>query len=245
MAEYYYTKGGERRGPIPEAELSSLIQSGDVVPSDYYWTQGMPDWKLVSDADFARAPAVETTSMGAESESADAVEATEASPFASPEPAASAPFGESSTAITPTADSPVPVSATASPATSEPTPTPSVFGTGTVISDAHSDTVFVKDVANALPKPLWLLLPGILAILVGIPYLIVFFLGAVYIWIGVLLIQANSGLENARRTGSSRELMSSLKKINTIFVIFGVMTLVSIVLVVLFFVFAIAAGNNF
>lgn len=248
MADYYYTKAGERRGPVPEAELSSLIQSGAVVPSDYYWTQGMTDWQLVSDADFVVAAPAAIQPVPESSAPADAELTSDAgaSPFETPSATPIADGGspfEASPEITPTAATPVPAAATPSPATYEPTPTPSVFGTGTVISESHSDTVFVKDVANALPKPLWLLLPGILAILVGIPYLIAFFLGAIYIWIGVLLIQANSGLENARRTGSSRELMSALKKINTIFVIFGVMTLISIALVVIFFVVVLSTGN--
>lgn len=260
MADYYYTKGGERRGPIPESELVSLIAANTIEPNDYYWTQGMSDWVLVKDANFASSVAeatsapveaapVESSPFEAPVEEVESVveSATEitptsdATPFETQSPVDDSPFAEPAvTAMTPAAVAQTP----ASPATAEPTAATSVFGTGSVISEAHTDTVFVKDVANALPKPLWLILPAIVTILIGIPYLIFFFLGAIYIWIGVLLFQTNSGLENARKTGSARELMKALGKINTLFIIVGVMTLISIVLVVLGLIFIIAGANG-
>lgn len=254
MADYYYTKDGERKGPVPEAELAGLIQTGAVPPTDYYWTQGMDDWKLVSEASFASpaattsateiapSPVVEHQPVSETAQPAATPPGQSPNPFDTPV-ATESPFGSSaSTEITPTS-----AAQPASPAMSAPTPATSVFGTGSVIGDSHSDTVFVKDVANALPKPLWLILPAVISILVGIPYLLFFLLGAIYIWIGVLLFQANGGLENARRTGSARELMKALSKINTLFVIVGVMTLISIVLgvIALIFIFAGAANSGF
>lgn len=244
MADYYYTKGGERRGPIPENELAGLIRAGTIEPSDYYWTQGMSDWELVSAASFA-ASAPQAAPVPTESPqpvtSPEPSVTSEPAPFETQSPVTESPFeSPASTAITP---SPA-AQASASPATAAPTAATSVFGTGSVIPETHTDTVFVKDVANALPKPLWLILPAIVSIVIGIPYLIFFFLGAIYIWIGVLLFQANGGLENARRTGSSRELMKALGKINTLFVIVGVMTLISIVLVLIALIFIIAGAGS-
>ncbi len=233
MADYYYTKDGERRGPVPEAELRSLVGSGAVESADYFWTQGMTDWKLISDGDFSASatpvitpspePAIEPTPEPTTGE--EATPAVTRSPF------------DDSPAITPTDPAPA-------PAVAQPAPATAPYGTSQVVAAGQSDTVFVRDVANALPRPLWLILPGVISIVIGIPYLLFFLLGAIYIWIGVLLFQANSGLESARRTGSRNDLMTALSKINTLFIIVGVLTIISIVLAIGALLFLISVGGN-
>jgi hypothetical protein len=41
---WFYAKGSERKGPLPEAELRTLIQKGDVSSNDLAWTEGMSNW---------------------------------------------------------------------------------------------------------------------------------------------------------------------------------------------------------
>jgi hypothetical protein len=39
--QWYYAKGGQRLGPVEEAELVRLAQSGGLLPSDLVWHAGM------------------------------------------------------------------------------------------------------------------------------------------------------------------------------------------------------------
>lgn len=43
--EWYYSTGGERRGPVPEDELLGLAHSGVVTAATLVWRQGMADWR--------------------------------------------------------------------------------------------------------------------------------------------------------------------------------------------------------
>ena len=42
--EWYYSKGGERLGPVTTAQLKELAAKGELAPSDLIWKEGMADW---------------------------------------------------------------------------------------------------------------------------------------------------------------------------------------------------------
>ncbi len=41
---WYYAKNNERRGPVPLAELRSLVAKGGLQPSDLVWSEHLPGW---------------------------------------------------------------------------------------------------------------------------------------------------------------------------------------------------------
>ena len=41
---WYYAKNNERLGPVPLAELRSLVAKGVLQPSDLVWSEHLPDW---------------------------------------------------------------------------------------------------------------------------------------------------------------------------------------------------------
>ena len=43
--EWYYTKDGDRQGPITSKQLKQLAASGDLQPTDLVWTEGKDEWK--------------------------------------------------------------------------------------------------------------------------------------------------------------------------------------------------------
>ena len=44
MADWYYLKSGEQKGPVPKEFLVNLAQSGQLQRTDLIWTKGMKDW---------------------------------------------------------------------------------------------------------------------------------------------------------------------------------------------------------
>jgi hypothetical protein len=46
--EWYYAKGGQKVGPVSEADLKALIQSGQLSANDMVWKQGTAGWMPVS-----------------------------------------------------------------------------------------------------------------------------------------------------------------------------------------------------
>lgn len=55
--QWYYSSEGNQHGPVSQGELSSLIQSGAVRPSDLVWQEGMAEWQPVASiAAFSSAP---------------------------------------------------------------------------------------------------------------------------------------------------------------------------------------------
>ncbi|MFM2241638.1 MAG: hypothetical protein RLZ97_493 [Verrucomicrobiota bacterium] len=61
MSQWYYSKGGQQLGPVPESELSRLAASGEINPAtDLVWREGMADWQPASQAlpQLAPAPAL-------------------------------------------------------------------------------------------------------------------------------------------------------------------------------------------
>lgn len=49
--EWYFSKNLTQMGPVDESELRSKIAAGEVLPTDKVWTEGMADWKVVSEVD--------------------------------------------------------------------------------------------------------------------------------------------------------------------------------------------------
>lgn len=47
-AEWYYTKDGQKHGPVSAAELKALAQAGKFAPTDMVWKAGMAEWKVAS-----------------------------------------------------------------------------------------------------------------------------------------------------------------------------------------------------
>lgn len=42
--QWYYSEGGQRRGPVPADQLKNLTVSGTVKPDTLVWKQGMAQW---------------------------------------------------------------------------------------------------------------------------------------------------------------------------------------------------------
>ncbi|HEV2207995.1 MAG TPA: RDD family protein [Verrucomicrobiae bacterium] len=41
---WYYVAGGQQAGPVDEAQLDQLVQSGQVQPETLVWHEGLPNW---------------------------------------------------------------------------------------------------------------------------------------------------------------------------------------------------------
>ena len=41
---WYYARGGQRYGPVEQAELQRLAAAGQLVANDLVWRSGLPDW---------------------------------------------------------------------------------------------------------------------------------------------------------------------------------------------------------
>jgi uncharacterized RDD family membrane protein YckC len=42
--DFWLIRNGEKTGPLPDYEIRSRIESGDLGPEDPIWSEGMPDW---------------------------------------------------------------------------------------------------------------------------------------------------------------------------------------------------------
>jgi hypothetical protein len=65
--QWYYTQSGQQLGPVSEGELRALLASGQLLPSEFVFKEGMGDWMVVSSIpEFAvvRAPPPGQPSMG-------------------------------------------------------------------------------------------------------------------------------------------------------------------------------------
>jgi hypothetical protein len=45
---WYYAKGGSQLGPVSDEDLRAKLSSGELLPSDLVWREGMSDWKPAS-----------------------------------------------------------------------------------------------------------------------------------------------------------------------------------------------------
>jgi hypothetical protein len=48
MADWWYTKNGERQGPVSSSQLRQLAASGELQPTDMVFKDGGTEWKLAS-----------------------------------------------------------------------------------------------------------------------------------------------------------------------------------------------------
>lgn len=220
MAEYYYTQGTDRHGPIDLAELQSLVSSGQVTGTEYYWTTGMADWATVDTSSLFSAPEA-THPTGGDAPLSD--------PGALDAPSPGDPIPSTLTGVPPGDTSPSPtVPAAGATPTAAWSPRP-ISPTPAIQTDQGT----VQRIAAKMPKPLWLIVNGIVIGLSGAFLVIGIFtipLAAVVIWMAVMLFKANTSLENARRTGSLESLEKAASNLNTYFAITTIMTILSIVI---------------
>jgi hypothetical protein len=47
-SEWYFTRGGDREGPVNSRQLKALVKSGEIQPDTLVWKQGMRDWTAAS-----------------------------------------------------------------------------------------------------------------------------------------------------------------------------------------------------
>ncbi|MCC7420066.1 MAG: DUF4339 domain-containing protein [Planctomycetaceae bacterium] len=45
MKEWYYAKGQQQFGPIPEDRFRAMLGEGVILPSDLIWSADLPDWQ--------------------------------------------------------------------------------------------------------------------------------------------------------------------------------------------------------
>jgi len=70
MKQWYYGEGGKQNGPVSQDLLVDLIKSGKLSENSYIWTQGMPEWGLISKTPFASLiPPVKPLNQGSISKS--------------------------------------------------------------------------------------------------------------------------------------------------------------------------------
>jgi uncharacterized membrane protein YphA (DoxX/SURF4 family) len=235
MAEYYYTQGTDRHGPIDLAELQSLVSSGQVTGTEYYWTTGMADWATVNTSSLFSAPQASAPS-DVETPSLDAMTTDPVADV----PSAGDPIPSTLTGVPPGDTSP-------SPSVPAAGGTPAAAWSPSPVSPAppvQSDQGTVQRIAAKMPKPLWLIVNGIVTGLSGVFLILGIFtipFAAVVIWMAVMLFKANTSLENARRTGSLESLEKAASNLNTYFAIITIMTILSIVITLIAFV---AIGAN-
>ena len=94
----------------------------------------------------------------------------------------------------------------------------------------------------------WMKLIGVMYIIGGVLQaisIIGIIIAWLPIWIGVLLFQSASAVENAHYHGSEYELIKSLLKLKTYFIIMGVLMLIGIVFTVIIFILMIVSGTFF
>jgi len=48
VSQWYYTRNGERQGPVERSTLDMLVQSSELKPEDLVWTEGMGNWEPAS-----------------------------------------------------------------------------------------------------------------------------------------------------------------------------------------------------
>jgi len=45
---WYYSKNGQQVGPVSDFDIQAKAKSGEILPTDLVWKEGMPDWKPLS-----------------------------------------------------------------------------------------------------------------------------------------------------------------------------------------------------
>ena len=44
MSDWYYARGNQQQGPVPLQVIQDMARSGQLLPTDLVWRQGMPNW---------------------------------------------------------------------------------------------------------------------------------------------------------------------------------------------------------
>lgn len=117
MAEaiWYYAKHDQQKGPVTPAQLKGLAVSGELLPTDLIWKEGMGDWSPASDVKGL-------FPHGAATQSAAAPAATVTPKESSPEPPPVQPSSATPTPVTTV--SPIAPAPSSSPATEITSPAP-------------------------------------------------------------------------------------------------------------------------
>lgn len=91
----------------------------------------------------------------------------------------------------------------------------------------------------------WMKLVGVLMIVYGV-IMVLTIVGIIIawlpIWMGVLLFQSASNVEQAYQSGDQMALHTALSKLKTYFTIMGVMSLLGVIMFALSFIFGIGAA---
>ncbi len=85
----------------------------------------------------------------------------------------------------------------------------------------------------------WIKFMGILLIVVGIPGAL-FLVGLLYIWLGMMLVQAANSVERGGEAG----LLVYIEKLGTYFKVYAIITIVSLILSLAFVAIALFIGLN-
>lgn len=46
--QWYYSKNGVQLGPVPQEEIRAKLASGEILPTDLVWREGMKDWLVAA-----------------------------------------------------------------------------------------------------------------------------------------------------------------------------------------------------
>mgnify|MGYP001075015801 CR=1 FL=1 len=109
-----------------------------------------------------------------------------------------------------------------------------------------NESAVIRELSLPLSQgKMWMKLVGVLAIISGIFTALTIF-GIVVawlpIWMGVLLFQSASAIEQAQMAGDKAAMVESMAKLKTYFTIMGILTLISIAFTALTVVGGIAGG---
>lgn len=109
----------------------------------------------------------------------------------------------------------------------------------------------VKEVSSPLYNSKgWIKLLGILLLIYGVMIaisIVGLLIAWLPIWIGILLIQASSKIEQAQNLGDKIAMISAQKSLSTYFTIYGALALIGIIMMVIVMTVFFATGmfNNF
>ncbi len=220
--QWYYLSDSDEQIPVEEEELLRLIGEGTVRAETQVWREDMADWY--------EARAVLPDLFG----------------FAEhqvPQPAAAAPppvspparGGRPRLIVGPEADSRTsgqlltrkPLATSTRMAAPIAAPSPAAIAAGGV---SDGEVTLVRQLAAPLVQAQgWMKLAGVVLIIAGVPYLLAFGLGALFIWMGILLFQAAGKADQAALLGHKFLFLEAQRKLKTFFTVIGVTCLVSII----------------
>lgn len=209
---YYVKNGTDKHGPVPETELKALAASGQVLPGDLVWSEGMTDW-----APYASAPGLASAPAAAPAPEAPKSGGLSLGQNPYQQPAAAAPSGAMGTSdnamATGMAMGSLPRSGGAYP-----------------VPEGLPGWLQFVGVMN--------IIGGVLTCLAGVLSIVTIIGPLLYIPFGVIMIMAGTACTGARQAAQDMQSVDAttelfLSKIKRYMVMYGIMYIVSIVLVVL------------